>query len=136
MTHPLDGPYEELPVAKLRVLYRGVRDRAMRDMNKTDFKAQVGKFLREHGTTPEETTAADWVKAAVRVRHDCGKCRATGTYVWGLNGQYSGVCYRCEGKGYQHDADRRRNWGYDNASWSDPVYAEAPEDDYEDRPCL
>ena len=135
MTHPLDGPYEDLPVAKLRLLFRGVRERALRRVSLADFKAQVGKFLREDGEEPETARPADWVKAAVRVRHACDKCRATGTYVWGLNGQYSGVCYRCEGKGYQHDADRRRNWGYDNAPWA---HNEAPamEDDYEDRPCL
>jgi len=117
MTHPLDGTYEDLPVPKLRLLFKGVRERALRDMSLDAFKAQVGSFLRAHGTTVESATPVDWVKAAVRVRHDCSKCCCTGTYTWGLNRQYSGVCFRCVGKGYRHDADRRRNWGYDCAPW-------------------
>lgn len=113
-THPLDGPYETLPVARLRKLYAGVRERAMARITREDFDKQVHQFLRKHGTPAGKATPADWVKAAVRVRHDCSKCHCSGTYVWGANRQFSGVCYRCEGKGWQHDADRRRNWGYDH----------------------
>jgi len=38
--------------------------------------------------------------------------------VWGaiVNGQptHSGTCFRCGGKGWQDESDKRRNWGYDN----------------------
>lgn len=49
----------------------------------------------------------------------CENCYGSGVYRWGacINGKppvHSGPCFRCEGKGYQNDADRRRNFGYDN----------------------
>lgn len=51
-------------------------------------------------------------------RPKCGHCQGTGIYRWGasINGvmTHSGDCYRCQGKGWQSDDDRRRNWGYDN----------------------
>lgn len=31
----------------------------------------------------------------------CWKCNGTGTYIWGANGCYSGVCFACEGRGYR-----------------------------------
>ena len=112
--HPLDGSFETLPVARLRRLYEAVRTRATARIERPDFDAQVLMFLDRNGTSPETASPADWVRAAVRVRHDCSKCCCTGTYVWGANRQFSGPCFRCEGKGWQHDADRRRNWGYDH----------------------
>lgn len=43
----------------------------------------------------------------------CTKCLGTGEYKWGamINGVPSkhGVCYACKGKGFQTDADERRN---------------------------
>lgn len=49
----------------------------------------------------------------------CERCRNTGTYRWGpcINGRppvHSASCFQCEGKGYQDDADQRRNFGYFN----------------------
>jgi DnaJ-class molecular chaperone len=37
----------------------------------------------------------------------CGKCDGSGAF------GHHGICYRCKGKGYQLESDRRRNWGYD-----------------------
>ena len=36
----------------------------------------------------------------------CPKCSGTGAYGG------DGICFQCEGKGTQNDADQRRNWGY------------------------
>lgn len=35
-----------------------------------------------------------------------------------------GVCFRCQGKGYQTDEDRRRNWGYDQYAARQAVTAD------------
>ena len=50
-------------------------------------------------------------------RQPCRDCNETGTRGWGanVNGRmtHSGVCYRCQGKGYQTPEDRKRNECYD-----------------------
>jgi len=50
-------------------------------------------------------------------REKCDRCNGTGTAIWGaiVNGKptHSGTCYRCQGKGLQTEADKRRNYGYD-----------------------
>jgi hypothetical protein len=52
-------------------------------------------------------------------RHECD-CYGTGLYYghgYFENGRFkgtSGTCYRCHGKGYQTDADVKRNNYYDN----------------------
>ena len=51
--------------------------------------------------------------------HDCDGCNGSGTYYGRgavVNGKFvgfSGVCYRCRGKGHQTEADRKRNTYYD-----------------------
>ena len=51
------------------------------------------------------------------VGHFCRRCSGTGAYITMLlNGQPTGpggICYRCEGKGYQTPEDERRNEVYD-----------------------
>lgn len=115
--HPLDGPYETLSVPRLRKLFEGVRSRALERVSREEFDQQVEAFICLAGTSTKAAKPVDWVRASVRVRHDCAKCKGSGTYVWGPQQEFSGICYRCEGKGWQHDADRRRNWGYDAAPW-------------------
>ena len=48
----------------------------------------------------------------------CERCAGTGRFITGsMNGRPTGpggVCFRCGGKGHQTEADRRRNFGYDN----------------------
>jgi len=131
--HPLDGDFTSMSPSRLRKLGAGIRERAERRMSPEEFEAQARKFLAEAGVEAAAATVADWVKAAMRVRHGCTKCRETGTYVWGLRGEYNGVCYRCEGKGWQHDADRRRNWGYDNYDAGMAEMPPHPEDEAHDR---
>lgn len=56
------------------------------------------------------------VKVTDRTR--CPRCVGTGSYITGtVNGKPvgpGGPCFRCAGKGFQTDEDRRRNYGYDN----------------------
>jgi YspA, cpYpsA-related SLOG family len=51
-------------------------------------------------------------------RVPCARCGGTGQFITRVeNGEPKGPggpCFRCAGKGYQDDADRRRNYGYDN----------------------
>lgn len=48
----------------------------------------------------------------------CERCGGTGQFITGsVNGKLTGpggICYRCNGKGVQTNADERRNYGYDN----------------------
>lgn len=61
-----------------------------------------------------ETTPAPKATEAVK----CDRCAGTGQFITYIeNGTPKGpggICFRCEGKGVQTEADRRRNWGYDN----------------------
>jgi len=51
---------------------------------------------------------------------ECDGCNGSGTYYGAgmvVNGKFvgfSGKCYRCQGKGHQTPADRKRNAYYDN----------------------
>lgn len=49
--------------------------------------------------------------------HDCGGTgvyHGAGSVVNGVFVGFTGVCYRCGGKGVQTRHDKARNWGYDN----------------------
>jgi hypothetical protein len=70
-----------------------------------------------HAAQPSNGAVRD---AVIRLR--CAKCSGSGRY-----GE-DGDCYRCEGKGYQTEADRRRNWGY--AQFNKPVAAAAAKPTY------
>ena len=54
---------------------------------------------------------------AAETRHDCPRCMGSGKFTAQVvNGRPvgpGGDCYRCDGKGWQSDADRRRNAYYD-----------------------
>lgn len=49
--------------------------------------------------------------------HFCGRCAGTGQFITGSNNGKptgpGGACFRCGGKGYHNQADRRRNYGYE-----------------------
>ena len=51
-------------------------------------------------------------------QNKCGNCNGTGIYKWGasINGRPTnqGVCYTCQGKGYETSKDRKRNNYYWN----------------------
>jgi hypothetical protein len=52
--------------------------------------------------------------------HKCDRCAGTGQFItMFLNGKPTGpggVCFRCEGKGYQTPKDEKRNLAYDEFS--------------------
>lgn len=49
-------------------------------------------------------------------KHHCERCAGTGRYITHVeNGKLmgNGICYRCGGKGFHTQADRKRNYGAD-----------------------
>ncbi len=95
---------------EIRREYARIRARSQARSN-AEFDAAVRVKLKA-GATP-----AHWLLAARRVRFVCRRCAGTGQFITHvLNGQPrgpGGPCYRCEGKGWQTDADARRNYGAD-----------------------
>lgn len=65
----------------------------------------------------EKDTPKHWINAAHSVKVPCRRCAQTGRFITMVeNGNPKGpggICFRCEGKGYQTEEDARRNWGYD-----------------------
>lgn len=106
----------ERETAELRREYRGIRNRS--GQSPAVFNAAVELKLLALNADPETATPKQWLRAAKLVHFRCGRCAGTGAYITGtVNGVPTGpggICYRCEGKGFQTDADRRRNFGYDN----------------------
>lgn len=92
-------------------LYRAIRSRS-HETDPRRFDAMVEAVL---GIGPH--TPAAYVQAAERVKVPCKRCASSGRFVTGMvNGQPTGPggpCYRCDAKGYQTDADCRRNYGAD-----------------------
>ena len=70
-------------------------------------------------STPKEPSEAPAAVASDEVQHDC-ECNGSGVYYGrgvvenGVFKGFSGPCYRCNGKGFQTEADRKRNAYYDN----------------------
>ncbi len=52
----------------------------------------------------------------------CGRCAFTGAFITGTeNGKPKGpggICFRCNGKGWHHQADRARNLAHDMFAWA------------------
>lgn len=98
--------------------YRRVRQRAMYERfsgTNQEFDEAVRTELRRGGVLipiPEQ-----WVVAAKGLACPCRRCASTGQFITSMvNGKPTGpggICYRCEGKGFQTDADARRNYYYD-----------------------
>ena len=93
--------------------YRAVMSRS--GLEAGEFNASVALVLGKAEITAP--TADQYLQAAKLVETACvctdGKYYSGGSVV---NGEYTGrigTCYRCNGKSYQTDADRRRNYGYD-----------------------
>jgi DnaJ-class molecular chaperone len=58
------------------------------------------------------------VQQAKPVKHQCDGCSGDGQYFRGhiengVRKGFIGTCFRCGGKGWQSEADRKRNYGYD-----------------------
>lgn len=97
-------------INEMRSEFRKLRRKALYAMSRAEFDAKIAAAKPK---SPE-----DFVRAAEAVRTECGNCHGSGVYSWGacVNGRmtHSGPCFRCEGKGYQDQADFGRNWAYDN----------------------
>lgn len=82
-----------------------------------DVFAAIGAALRlPKSGDPEtiaEAIAVAYVRAATTAQVPCRRCAMTGSFVTGVvNGKPvgpGGVCYRCDGKGYQTWLDGKRN---------------------------
>lgn len=92
-----------------------------------EFNAAVASRLLDHNITPAEADPKDWLKAAAITGFKCRRCAGTGQFITMVkNGKPTGpggICYRCNGKGWQNDADRRRNFGYDNHALAEAAHA-------------
>lgn len=93
--------------------------------NLKQFNEAALALLTKAGVT--EPTPKQWVQAAKRVSFPCPRCGGTGQFVTmvvnGVPTGPGGHCFRCEGKGRQNDADRRRNHGYDLYAFSQAAHA-------------
>jgi len=85
------------------------------DVNGAESSAQIPAELRE--------AAAEAEIAAIRENRlidkaKCRRCAGTGQFITyvenGVPKGPGGECFRCGGKRYQDEADRRRNYGHDN----------------------
>jgi len=60
---------------------------------------------------------AAWVEAIESVKMPCKRCASTGRFITrvenGVPTGPGGVCYRCDGKGYQTHKDGHRNHTHD-----------------------
>jgi hypothetical protein len=106
-------------VTELRKAFAALRSNASYCVSRQEWTTSVtllagsiAKNARRKKPTPKM-----WVEAAEQAVTMCDACNATGVYRWGgsTNGKsaHSGPCFRCESKGYQNQADYRRNRFYD-----------------------
>ena len=108
-----------------RAEYRRIRDRA--DVHSpADFDRAVRMTLGERAAT---ATPAEWVAAAKVAPFSCNRCGGTGVYakswdlIQGTPRGFSGVCYRCRGRGYQTDLDSQRNYAADLRAMREAIAA-------------
>lgn len=99
-----------------RKLYARIRVRS-EARSKAAFDAAVLAKVQTYAFTAGGHTPQQWIKAACEVTFMCRRCAGTGRFITYVeNGQPKGpggVCYRCQGRGVQSDADVRRNYGAD-----------------------
>lgn len=97
-------------IKKLRNEYKNIARRSLAG-SISEFNAAVAALNPQ---LPEE-----YLAAARKVEFWCGACAGTGKFVKSVDENgiphcvNNSVCFRCAGKGAQNDADRRRNFGYD-----------------------
>ncbi len=75
---------------------------------------QIVQDMKDAGAEPKEEPKEESQKKG---RERCKECAGMGQFITHVvNGKPTGpggICFRCNGKGFQTDADRKRNWGYD-----------------------
>jgi len=109
----------------MRSEFRKIRHAAVRGFHfrtGDDWMIQVRAQLARMGVGGDPTPQ-QWLSAARNVQVPCRRCAGTGNFITRVeNGKPQGPggpCFRCNGKGYQTEADWRRNYGYD---MNRPVY--------------
>ena len=64
--------------------------------------------IQKQGVFDDDTSATG--------RHHCGRCAGTGRFITyvenGVLKGPGGVCFRCNGKGWHDESDRKRNLNY------------------------
>lgn len=112
----VQGVTAMMTVEQARKEYGKIRKRSHEESPKA-FDAACAAHLVTKGW---ESTPENWLKAAKTVRFRCRRCAGTGSFITMVeNGKPKGpggACYRCGGKGWQDDADARRNFGADMRS--------------------
>jgi len=108
----------------LKVQYHLIQKRSLAP-SPAAFNDAVRAILAGAGIT--EPTPEQWVQGAKAVSFPCARCAGTGQFITQVvNGKPTGpggICYRCDGKGRQNDADRRRNYGYDSYAFAKAAHA-------------
>lgn len=92
-----------------------LRERSWMESHTT---AEITAAVRESlGAEADTARPSTWIKALQAVRLPCRRCCGTGSFVTMVeNGQPKGpggVCFRCQGKGWQNLSDTRRNQTHD-----------------------
>lgn len=105
---------ETMSPQQLRQRYREIGLRS--GMTSKEFNDRVTSILLDHNIDPSDANDAkpiDFVTAAESVATPCGRCAGTGQFITyvenGVPRGPGGICFRCEGKGYQVHSDRKRN---------------------------
>lgn len=106
---------------EIRAEYRAIRRRAVyeRALNAEHFDRECARYIEEvFNFEIREVGPKTWLNTAKRVTFTCRRCAGTGKFVTYVeNGQPKSpsgeACFRCDGKGYQTDADAKRNSYYD-----------------------
>jgi hypothetical protein len=102
---------KKLSLTNARHYYRKIRGRS-EAKSPEEFDAEVKRLLQSLKEKNPNPSHEAWVWAAQQVEFGCPKCDTTGQYKSPVTNAY-GMCFRCGGKGYQNDRDRRRNIAYD-----------------------
>ena len=107
------------PVEILRRVYGGaLRDLCYDNAGRQAVAAAVTARVAELCQDGAEPTPVMFVRAICGVRIPCRRCMGSGAFTTRVeNGQPrgpGGMCFRCEGRGYQTHEDGARNYGYDN----------------------
>jgi hypothetical protein len=101
-----------MTVDEMRAEYRKIRGRSHAGSD-AEFDAKVCELVTKGG----DSSPAAYLRAARVAKFPCRRCAGTGAFITYVeNGQPKGpggICYRCAGKGFQDDADARRNYGAD-----------------------
>lgn len=105
-----------MDIKTARAEYLKIRRRSHAETTEA-FDALCARYMSDHGMSANPDNPENWIEAAKRVHVPCRRCVGTGRFITytenGIPKGPGGACFRCAGKGYQTDADARRNYGAD-----------------------